>query len=81
MNDEICKNFATKLKQIRKAKKISQGKLSVDAECAKSYIGMIENGKRIPNLKMIAKFSRALKIHIKEFFDFEYNFEEEFWDE
>lgn len=80
MKDEICKKFAIKLKKIRKSKNISQGKLSVDSGCAKSYIGMIENGKRIPNLKMIAKISSALGVHIKELFDFEYNLEE-VWDD
>lgn len=81
MSDEICKKFAIKLKKIRKAKKISQGKLSVDAECAKSYIGMLENGKRFPNLKIIARLSKALGVHIKELFDFDYNFEDMTWHE
>ena len=79
MNDEICKNFAIKLKQIRKSKKMSQGKLSVEAECSKSYIGMIENGKKVPTLTIIASLSRALNIHIKELFDFDYKLEDEFW--
>lgn len=81
MSDEICRKFAIKLKELRTAKKISQGKLSVDAECAKSYIGMIENGKKMPTIKFIAKLSRALKIHVKELFDFEYNIEDENWNE
>lgn len=72
MQDEICRKFAIKLKEIRKAKKVSQGDLSLEADCAKSYIGMLENGKRVPTLTTIAKLAKALKVHVKEFFDFEY---------
>lgn len=72
MSDEICQKFAIKLKNLRLEKKMSQGELSVEAECAKSYIGMLENGQRTPSLAVIAKLSRALGVHIKELFDFEY---------
>lgn len=72
MQDEICKKFAIKLKEIRKAKNISQGDLSLEADCAKSYIGMLENGKRVPTLTTIGKLAKALKVHVKDFFDFEY---------
>lgn len=73
MSDEICKRFATKLLKIREAKKMSQGQLSLEADCSKSYIGQIENGQKFPTVKMIAKLSRALGIHVKELFDFEYD--------
>lgn len=81
MKDEICRKFAIKLKEIREAKNVSQGKLSVEAECAKSYIGMIENGKKMPTLKIIAKLARALKVHVKDLFDFEYNYKDENWED
>ena len=73
MNDEICQKFATKLQKLREIKKMSQGQLSLEADCSKSYIGQIENGKKFPTVKMIAKLSRALGVHIKELFDFEYD--------
>lgn len=73
MTDEICRNFAIKLKKLRESKNISQGQLSLDADCSKSYIGQIENGQKFPTVKMIAKLSRALGVHIKELFDFEYH--------
>lgn len=77
MNDEICQNFATKLQELRELKKFSKGKLSVEAECSKSYIGKIECGQKIPSLKTIAKLSRALGIHIRDLFDFEYDITKE----
>lgn len=77
MKDEICKKFATKLQEIRKAKKMSQGQLSVEAECSKSYIGQIEGGQKFPTIKMIAKLSRALGVHMRELFDFDYDISQE----
>ena len=77
MNDEICQKFATKVQELRVAKGFSQGKLSVEAECSKSYIGKIENGQKMPTLKTIAKLSRALGVHVKELFDFEYDLNNE----
>lgn len=76
MNDEICKNFAIKLKELRESKNISQGQLSLDADCSKSYIGQIENCQKFPTVKMVAKLSRALGVHVKEFFDFDYKIEQ-----
>lgn len=73
MNEEVYQKFATKLQELRKAKNFSKGKLSVEAECSKSYIGKMESGQKFPNLKMIVKLADALGIHVKELFDFEYD--------
>lgn len=73
MNEEVYQKFATKLQELRKAKKFSKGQLSVEAECSKSYIGKIESGQNFPNFKMIVKLADALGIHVKELFDFDYD--------
>ena len=77
MNDEICQKFATKVQKLRVEKGLSQGQLSIEADCSKSYIGKIENCQKMPTLKTIAKLSRALGVHIKELFDFEYDMDNE----
>ncbi|MDD3149354.1 MAG: helix-turn-helix transcriptional regulator [Candidatus Gastranaerophilales bacterium] len=77
MSEEICQKFGTKLQELREAKGFSKGKLSVEADCDKSYIGKIERGEKTPGLKTIAKLSRALGIHVKELFDFEYDINKE----
>ncbi len=71
MEEEICKNFAKKLKEIREKKGLSKGQLSSLVGCDMSYIGKIERCEKFPNLKMIAKFIIALEINAKDLFDFE----------
>ena len=71
MNSDICKQFATKLQEIREAKKFTKSKLSELADVDISYIGKIERGEKYPNLKTIAKLAQALDIPVKDLFEFE----------
>lgn len=71
MNSDICKQFATKLQEIREAKKFTKSKLSELADVDISYIGKIERGEKYPNLKTIAKLAQALEVPVKDLFDFE----------
>lgn len=73
MNGEICKNFATKLQEIREQKGLTKGELSSLADCDMSYIGKIERCEKFPNIKMIEKLADALGVHVKDLFDFEYH--------
>lgn len=77
MEDEVFKKFATKLQELREAKGFSKGNLSIEADCSKSYIGKIESGQKTPGLKTMVKLSRALGVHIKDLFDFDYDIDKE----
>lgn len=69
--EEICKQFAIKLKEIRLNKKLSKSKLSELAGLDISYIGKIERCEKFPNIKTIAKLAIALEVPVKDLFDFE----------
>lgn len=71
MEDNICKNFAKRLKEIREKKGLSKGQLSSLADLDMSYIGKIERCQKFPNIKTIAKLAIALEIPAKDLFDFE----------
>ncbi len=71
MSEQICRNFAKKLKEIRESKSLSKGKLSSLAELDMSYIGKIERCEKFPNIKTIAKLALALDVPVKDLFDFE----------
>ena len=71
MEDNICKNFAKKLKELREKKGLSKGQLSSLADCDMSYIGKIERGEKYPTLKMIAKLAIALDVPAQDLFVFE----------
>ena len=70
MNSSVIRNFATKVQQIRLAKKLTKGKVAELAGLDISYIGKIERSEKIPNLRTIVKLADALEVQVKELFDF-----------
>ena len=66
MNDEEI--FGKIIQEERKAKKISQEKLSKLTGLDRTFISLIENGKRNPTLPTILKISAALEILPSELF-------------
>lgn len=65
---EIKEAFGQKVKQLRKAKELSQEDLSDKSGLNRPYISAIEQGKRNVSLEVIEKLAEALDIEIKEFF-------------
>lgn len=70
MKEDICKQFATKVQQIREAKGFTRTRLSELAGLDMSYIGKIERCEKSPNLRTIVKLAEALEVQVKELFDF-----------
>lgn len=70
MNSCVIRNFATKVQQIRLAKKLTKGKVAELAGLDISYICKIERNEKIPNLRTIVKLADALEVQVKELFDF-----------
>jgi transcriptional regulator with XRE-family HTH domain len=60
--------FGKLIQQERKAKKISQEKLAKITGLDRTFISLIENGKRSPTLSTILKISSALDIAPSELF-------------
>lgn len=58
-----------KIRDIRKAKKMSQEELAHNSKTDYSYLNEIEAGKRNPSVQRIEKIAKALKISIKDLFD------------
>jgi transcriptional regulator with XRE-family HTH domain len=54
--------FISNLKDLRKNRKISQGKLAELCDSNQQYIASIESGKQFPSPAMIERISRALGI-------------------
>ncbi len=59
-----------KIHKIRKEKGFTQEELAEKMEVSTTWIGYIETGYRIPNLKMIYKIARALGVKVKDIFPF-----------
>lgn len=70
MNDDVYKQFATKVQKLRVAKGYTKSMLSSLADLDISYIGKIERCEKSPNLRIIIKLANALDVPVKELFDF-----------
>ncbi len=62
--------FGLRIKELRKKKSLTQENLAFDIGVDRSYMGFIERGERNPTLAKIGKIAAALKVSLKELFDF-----------
>jgi len=70
-NIEYLKKFGAHLRQIRKEKDISQGRLSILADIPLSQVGRIERGEVNTTISTIVTLADALKIKPKTLWDFD----------
>lgn len=59
-----------KIQKIRKSIGLSQEQLAERVNVSTTWIGYLETGYRVPNLKMIYKIARALNVKVKDIFPF-----------
>jgi transcriptional regulator with XRE-family HTH domain len=69
---EGISQFGSHLRNIRKIKGISQEELANLADVELSQISRIERGVINTSLSQILYIAKALKVHPKELFDFDY---------
>lgn len=60
--------FASKVKQLREERGLSQEKLAAKAGLHRTYIGMVERQERNPSLSCIYKIAKGLNVGIKDLF-------------
>ncbi len=65
---KILISFGDKVRELRKAKGLSQEELSYKADLHRTYIGMIERAEKNITLTNIEKIAKALDIDIKNLF-------------
>jgi len=70
MNEDVYRQFATKVQKLREAKEYTKSELSSRADLDLSYIGKLERCEKSPNLRTIIKLANALEVPVKELFDF-----------
>ena len=59
-----------RMRQLRKNIGLSQEALANECELDRTYIASVENGKRNISIINLEKISKALKVSLSEFFDF-----------
>lgn len=65
----INEKLGKRIREIRKAKKMSQEELAYQSKTDYSYLNEIEAGKRNPSVKRINEIAKALGVSIKDLFD------------
>jgi len=68
--DTTVVQVGRRIKQLRKAQKISQQELGERARLNYKYIGGVERGERNPSVESLVKIARGLKVDAGEFFKF-----------
>ena len=66
MRQEILKSFGINIKKLRNMKGLSQEQLADLSDLDRTYISLIERGRRNPSLVNIAKISLGLKVPIEQ---------------
>lgn len=66
--DKEVEAVIDKIRTIRKQKKISILKLSVESGISRSHLFYIESKKTIPSLETLAKIAHAMNLQLKDFF-------------
>lgn len=68
---DIKKKFGARLKEFRKAKKLSQEKLALLAGVDRTYYQKVEAGKMNISLENQEKLAKALGVELMDLFNFE----------
>jgi len=68
MNEDI-ENLGNRIKQIRLSKGLTQENLAARSGLTKSYISLLEGGKKVPAIYTLSNIAGALGISIGEFFE------------
>ena len=66
---DIKVKIGARFRDIRKAKKLTQEKVSFEADIDKSYISEVENGLRNISIVNLEKLTNTVGISLKDFFD------------
>jgi transcriptional regulator with XRE-family HTH domain len=65
--------FGNRLRFLRAQKQMTQEQLAAAADISVDFLSLIERGRNAPSFSNIDKLARALKIPVKELFNFDEN--------
>jgi len=72
MND-LNRQFGNRLRFLRVQRQMTQEQLAMAADISVDFLSLIERGRNAPSFSNIDKLARALKIPVKELFNFDEN--------
>ncbi len=67
----LQRKLGKRIADLRRAKKLTQEQLAEAVGCSVEFISLVERGVNAPSVAGLEKFSKVLKIEVKELFTFE----------
>lgn len=71
MNTKILNRLGLRIKELRKEQNLTQEALAEKLGLHQTYIGKLETGKSNPSFMLIYRMSKALKVNLHDFFEFD----------
>lgn len=68
---DLAKQLGKRIKRIRKAAKLTQGRLAEKTSLSVEYISRLERGVAQPSFKTLTIIAVVMNVSIKDIFDFE----------
>ncbi|MFH0797013.1 MAG: helix-turn-helix transcriptional regulator [Candidatus Omnitrophota bacterium] len=68
MNNRALSEFGQRIRQLRKVRGLTQGRLAVKAGLHYTYVGSVERGEKNISLISIKNLARALEVEVCELF-------------
>lgn len=65
---ELAKRIGMKISYWRRKRNMTSEKLAYENGISKGYISDIENGEKLPSLKMLERIAKGLDVDIKDLF-------------
>jgi transcriptional regulator with XRE-family HTH domain len=65
-----AKRLGTRIKEVRRARRLTQEKLSEKAGISTRYLSRLEVGKQTPSIDTLVKIAKGLSIEVWELYDF-----------
>ena len=65
----ITEKIGVRIRELRKAQNLSQEKFALKADIDRTYLAVMEQGKRNPSVKNLEKIINTLGISFHQFFE------------
>jgi transcriptional regulator with XRE-family HTH domain len=66
--NKLAKKLGRRISQVRRNKGITSEKLAYENGISKGYLSDIENGKRLPSLKLLQRVAKGLDVNLRDLF-------------
>lgn len=64
----LSKKIGKKISEYRRRRGLTSERLAYENGISKGYLSDVENGKRLPSLKLLEKIAKALNIELRDLF-------------